>query len=194
MNLRNPFEFSPALTFPRFVPGLIPIGVRSFLSFSSLVTILFSASSVRVPRIAYLIENTRLRSFTNHLVFNQLRIADAYISRKSSVHINLRIGYRGCTSLRASRGADLPRHAFTQREPNNNYCIFNQFRTLLHSFPSSSLLSISSPIQRGYTPDLFQSGLPMTANRRYPPRFTGFHRDVIVSLGQSWYRSPLRGK
>jgi hypothetical protein len=152
MNVRTPFEFSPAPTFPRFTDKLFSIGLCPHRAFCALTTLLFSASSADFPKTAYLIENTRLKTLVNHFVFNRLRIAHAYISRKSSVHIKLRIGYRGCTSPRASGGAEFPEHAFAQREPIGNYRIFNWFRTLLHSFPGSPLLSICSPIQPGVYP------------------------------------------
>src|SRR5580704_5004436 len=49
----------------------------------------------------------------------------------------------------------------------------------------------------GVYPNSFRSELPMTTTRRNPPRFTGFHRRVIVSAAQSWYRSlsgDVRGR
>jgi hypothetical protein len=56
----------------------------------------FTFSAFRThQKTAYLIENTGQRPASNSFGFNKLRIAHAYISRKSSVHIKLQIGYRG---------------------------------------------------------------------------------------------------
>src|SRR5580704_8892916 len=73
MNVGTSFEFYAVPTFPSVALGFISICICPFLSFSALITLLFSAASALIVKAAYLTENTGQTPISNSLIFNQSR-------------------------------------------------------------------------------------------------------------------------
>src|SRR5580658_5729922 len=78
-------------------------------SFCAPTSLLFSGPSALLSSNSHLTENKGRGHSYNRIAFNQLRVAHAYISRKSFACIILQIGYPGVCCLAFSRADSRPK-------------------------------------------------------------------------------------
>jgi hypothetical protein len=108
------------------------------------------AESYGAPAMAAFILNRRSRRVHSELRFAQVATSASKIRSLSRTF--------SASSASVQKSAHLIENI--RQAPICNRFIFNQFRTLFHSFPGSPLFAICSPKQRGVYPSVFQFGTP----------------------------------